>query len=197
MGFGPSSWKLSSEKLLTREEVKRVLRCAECNDDSDYHFFALKANTGLRVGELVALRWRDFHPNSYELIVTRLKKRKPSPEPMAISIAVTKLLTERSRSYDWRPTQKSSFIFPGLDHGHISIREMQRHWKDYLVSLKLYRPGRGIHILRHYAGTEFYSKTRDLRATQLFLGHSSSAITETYAHVVDMRERIEKVEPTL
>jgi integrase len=194
MGFNGSSWKLSGEKLLTREEVKRVLECVKFNDPRDYHFFALAANTGLRVSEMVPLRWTDFHPNSYELIVTRRKRKKLAPEPMALSITMTRLLEGRMKKCG---PHRQGFIFSGFDHGHVSIREMQRHWKDYLVSLKLYRPGRGIHILRHYAGTEFYSKTRDLRATQVFLGHSSSVITETYAHVVDMRERIEKVEPTL
>lgn len=40
------------------------------------------------------------------------------------------------------------------------------------------------HALRHRAGTTVYRNTgNDLRATQVFLGHSKSATTEIYVHV--------------
>lgn len=194
VSFGGSpAWKLQNSKLLSRDEVKKVLALAKQNCERDYVFFAVKANIGLRVGEMVELQWSGLRSN--ELIVTRLKRKAKLPEPMAISKAVADLL------WAWRKkTEKHSrggFIFPGNDGWHVSIREMQKRWKDYLIALKLYRQGRGIHTLRHYAGTEFYSKYRDLRATQVFLGHSSSVITETYAHVVDMKEKVDGMNPTL
>jgi integrase len=50
--------------------------------------------------------------------------------------------------------------------------------------------GRGIHSLRHTAITNIYALTKDLRKAQVFAGHSSSAITERYAHIVDMAETL-------
>ena len=81
--------------------------------------------------------------------------------------------------------------------GHISKREVQRRWTAYLDELALYQKGRGIHSLRHYAVTEFYRVHRDIRAAQVFAGHSSSVITETYAHVVDMEEKVNAIKPML
>ncbi|MGV9193186.1 tyrosine-type recombinase/integrase [Microbacterium sp. MC2] len=41
------------------------------------------------------------------------------------------------------------------------------------------------HALRHAAGTSVYNATKDLRATQAFLGHSSPTTTGIYVHVLD------------
>lgn len=41
------------------------------------------------------------------------------------------------------------------------------------------------HALRHAAGTAAYQATKDLRATQAFLGHSSPNTTAIYVHVAD------------
>jgi integrase len=57
--------------------------------------------------------------------------------------------------------------------------------------------GRGIHQTRHYFATEMYAATKDLRATQVALAHSSSTMTEKYAHVVDQREKVNLVKPLL
>lgn len=101
-------------------------------------------------------------------------------------------------AHDITNTTKATKIVIGrCPGGHICRREIQSRWRGYLETLGLYVPGRGIHSLRHYAVTEFYTRHRDLRATQEFVKHSSSAITENYAHVVDMKEKINDVEPTL
>ena len=67
----------------------------------------------------------------------------------------------------------------------------------YLKSNVCAHCGRGIHQCRHYFATEMYSATRDIRATQVALAHSSVSMTERYAHVVDLKEKINLVKPTL
>lgn len=44
---------------------------------------------------------------------------------------------------------------------------------------------RGYHALRHTCGTRMYRLTKDLRAVQKHLRHSSITMTQVYAHVVD------------
>lgn len=75
-------------------------------------------------------------------------------------------------------------------------RVIQHRWTMLLNSLDLQMKGRGIHSLRHTAITAFYAKHRDLRAAQTFAGHASSATTERYSRVLDMREKVHAM-PTI
>jgi integrase len=212
--MNPSSWTPPRDKTLTRDQVKRVLAAAKGSQAAigglfDYTFFAVCANTGLRVSEVAHLR-RDglllsnADCKEAQISVIRLKKKEVHLERVDIASALEKIL--RDFLDIWK---ESEFVFPGGTRGcslsrklscpgnHISVREMQRRWDYYLRKVRLKVEGRGIHMLRHYAVTEFYEKHRDLRAAQLFAGHSSSTITERYAHVVEMREKIRAVEPTV
>ena len=85
-------------------------------------------------------------------------------------------------------------VCPG---GHVSLRAIQRRWELTVAEAGLRVPGRGIHSLRHYAVSQFYAKHRDLRAAQIFAGHSSSQITERYASVLDMKDKINAMEAVL
>lgn len=200
-----SGWNLKREKILSRDEVKRVLDLARKGDERDYLIFAIAANVALRVSEILHIRTSDVRADSIR--VTRLKKKTRDAEDVPISEGLGKLLLESDL---YRLNKKrDGWLFKGYaspcrkkgvtlcDGGHVCKREIQRRWKLYLSTAKLDANGRGIHTLRHYAITEFYDRHRDLRATQEFVQHSSSAITETYAHVREMREKILAVKPTL
>lgn len=209
-----SSWTPPRDLTLTRDQVKRVLAAAKGSRSAveglfDYAFFAVAANTGLRVSEVAHLRRDGFLASSSDcdeaqLSVIRLKKKQVHLERVDISPALEKILKDYLNVL-----KESEFIFPGNSKScdlkkklscpgsHISVREMQRRWDYYLGKCRLKLAGRGIHMLRHYAVTEFYEKHRDLRAAQVFAGHSSSTITERYAHVVEMREKVRAVDPTI
>ncbi len=199
------AWTLPREKVLTRKEVKRVLDRALETEARDYVFFATAANTGLRLCEVVHLRADDLQNG--QLRVTRRKKRVLRPEIIDLVPGVWDLLSEWAQMFD-------EWLFPGLagpciikrrngttehacEGGHISRRVLQRRWELLLADVGLRMRGRGIHMLRHYGITEFYAKHRDLRAAQIYAGHSSSMMTERYAHVVDLGEKIKAMEATL
>jgi site-specific recombinase XerD len=67
----------------------------------------------------------------------------------------------------------------------ISRRGIRQVVDFYLRRAEVKRPGVSGHALRHTAGTLAYRYTRDLRAVQEMLGHSSPQITSRYAHIVD------------
>jgi integrase/recombinase XerD len=56
----------------------------------------------------------------------------------------------------------------------------------YLRRLGFKRQRLGAHALRHTAATLAYYHTRDLRAVQAMLGHTSPTITARYAHLVEL-----------
>jgi integrase len=134
--------------------------------------------------------------------ITRRKKKTLRSEWIDVTPALWDILCEWGQMFEGE-----EFLFPGraapcrVSHadgrveqvcggGHRSRRNVQQHWTLAVKSAGLSMAGRGIHSLRHFGVTEFYSTTRDLRAAQMFAGHSSSQVTERYAHVVDMREKV-------
>lgn len=71
------------------------------------------------------------------------------------------------------------YLFPGTDDGHLSPR-----WVGKLMARAL--PDHWTaHTLRHRFATRAYRGSRNLRAVQLLLGHSSVATTERYTAVDD------------
>ncbi|WP_336622215.1 tyrosine-type recombinase/integrase [Mycobacterium marseillense] len=73
----------------------------------------------------------------------------------------------------------SGYLFPGDEDGHLSPR-----WVGKLMAGAL--PDHWTaHTLRHRFATRAYRGSRNLRAVQTLLGHSSVATTERYTAVDD------------
>lgn len=69
------------------------------------------------------------------------------------------------------------WLFPGTDNGHLTPE-----WVGILVSCVL-PEGYTMHTLRHFYASRVYRGSRNLRAVQQLLGHSSIATTERYCAV--------------
>jgi integrase len=211
MGIG-SSWNLATEKMLTKLEMQRMLDAAKADNPRNYVAYITQANTGLRVSEVVHLKKADLLPG-FKLRVTRRKKRSLSPSVLDIMPAVWNKLSEWAAQ-----NPEGEYIFAGnagkciierskkgvkqtpeefCQGGHIHLRTLQTRWRLLISTLGMWMKGRGVHQMRHYFATELYAKTRDLRLTQVALAHSSSAMTERYAHVVDYAEKLAQLSPTI
>lgn len=212
MSNKPGDWTLGDAKLITPEDADRILaRAKEAGGmdpmfKRDYDWFFIAFNTGLRLSEVGHIEKGDVLPK--RLIVTRRKKRRLQPAPIEIAPAVHAILKARADEVE------AGYIFPGraqpcLIHrkskkngpsveqvcigGHASLRSIQRRWRLLIEELGIYQYGRGVHSARHTAITTIYRMTKDLRLAQVFAGHSSSAITERYAHVVDLDATLAKM----
>jgi integrase len=86
---------------------------------------------------------------------------------------------------------------PNCTGGHMHIRTMQTRWRIICAEAGYAMKGRGFHMTRHHAITEYYKQYKNLREAQDYAGHSSSAITETYAHTVDLERNVRAMKGTL
>lgn len=208
---GPA-WRLSDAKLVIRKEVERILAWIKQRDPDGYLLIVVSANSGLRISEVLHLRTKDVLQSTHGILVTRRKKKTFHEETLPLAPSIHALLVARAAEL------RSGWLWPGqagkcvvvrrrsgkavaregiCQGGHLHKRSAQRIWEEANDALKIRRPLRGIHSLRHYAITEFYRTNRDLRAAQVYAGHSSSAVTEVYAHVVDLEEQVHKIKPVL
>jgi len=145
--------------------------------------------TGLRVSELVNLRWEDFDPN---LGVLRCLGKGSKERLIPVGTSALKAVEAYVRS--GRPpllkNRATPFLFLNRRGGRLS---RVGFWKI------LARYGRvaGIttpltpHLVRHSFATHLLERGADLRSIQLLLGHSDISTTQIYTHV--MKERLRQV----
>ncbi len=212
MGNPGATWNLAIEKMLSRDQMAQVLALAKERSQRNYVFWLTQANTGFRLCEVAHIRRSDVLPGS-RIRVTRRKKKALGPMSIDMMPSAWAVLNEWAQR-----VELNDFVFPGgsapciltrsklgvkqepqqlCEGGHIHLRTIQLQWRLTMERAGIWIPGRGVHQTRHFFGTELYNKTRDLRLTQVALGHSSSSMTERYAHVTEFKEKLGTLEAIL
>lgn len=166
------------------EEVFALVRAADGEQDTALYLAA--AFTGLRRGELVALRWRnvDF-PNSVirvaasvtDGVVSSPKSGKVRSIPMAPEVA--EALARLNQREDW--TADDDLVFPGITGGYLDASALYRRFIKACERAGLRRLR--FHDLRHTFGTVMAANPRvDMRRLQEWMGHADISTTLRYAH---------------
>jgi integrase len=141
----------------------------------------LMPDTGLRVGEALALRWRDVNltPRSgpkFGMIRVREGKSRNAQRIIPLTERVARMLTVRERE------AISTWAFPGIDpgkpllvtsfdHQHAELRRLLRLPKDLVL-----------HSLRHTTLTRLGESGVDAFTIMKIAGHSSVTVSERYVH---------------
>ena len=171
--------------VFSPEEIMALVRAAESEQDAAIYLTA--AFTGLRRGELIALRWRDVDfagcvirvRASYSAgALTTPKSGKLRSVPMAPQVAETLARLGRTATDD-------GLVFLGEGGGYLDGSALRRRYK-----LALERAGlRSLrfHDLRHTFGTRAISKADILRVKE-WMGHADVATTMRYLHYVPRPE---------
>ncbi len=164
--------------------------------------------SGLRLGEICALRWSDLDPVQKVFHIRRTVQRiynKNKDRPTEIVISTPK--TQNSirdipiASNLWRilfqfshQFEKNSCIISDKDQAFFDPRTYQFRYKGYLSACGL--KYRNFHALRHTFATRCIEKNIDIKSLSEILGHSSVNITlNRYVHssIEQKRSQIEKL----
>lgn len=140
----------------------------------------LAAEIGLRRAEVAKVRPRDVVDGfSGAQLAVNGKGGKVRVLPISDSLAAA--IRAGEAGYDPRCAAlgPDGYLFPGPRGGHLS-----EAWVGQIISA-LMPEGWTMHKLRHRAASRAYRGTRNLRAVQQLLGHSSIATTERYTAVDD------------
>lgn len=158
------------------------------------------AMSGLRQGELVALRWTDVDWRASRIRVRRnyTRQRFGTPKSRRSSRSVPmieRVARELNRHYRASAFQgEGDLVFAHPQTGHpLDASKLRKRFKDALERVEL-RPIR-FHDLRHTFGTHCASAGVPLRTLQEWLGHRDFKTTLVYAdyapspHEADLLER--------
>ncbi len=174
--------------VFSPEEVWALVRAASSEQDSA--IFLTAAFTGLRLGELIALHWRDVDFVGSVLRVrasyaggalTAPKSGKVRSVPLAPDVAkALARLAER----EWFIAE-DDLVLPGETGGFLDGSALRRRYKDTLkvAGLRNLR----FHDLRHTFGTRMIAKA-DIRRVQEWMGHADIQTTMRYLHYAPRQE---------
>jgi type 1 fimbriae regulatory protein FimB/type 1 fimbriae regulatory protein FimE len=173
---------LRTREYLTETEVERLMKAATGNRHGhrDATMILVAYRHGLRVSELVDLRWDQVDFRTATLHVRRAKQGTPSTHP----IVGDELRALRRLQRDQDP--KSPFVFtsergaPFTSAGF--ARMIERAGIEAKFGFKAHP-----HMLRHACGYALANRGHDTRALQAYLGHKNIQHTVRYTELSPTR----------
>ena len=177
--------EVRSREHLTPDEVDRLMVAAGRlgrHGHRDATLVLLAYRHGLRVSELVALRWDQLDLKGGLLHVSRLKNGVPSTHPLRG--AELRALRRLQRDYG----ASGAYVFsterggPLTDSGVRKI--VARAGEDAKLGFPVHP-----HMLRHACGYKLANDGHDTRAIQHYLGHRNIVHTVRYTNLAPDRFR--------
>lgn len=135
----------------------------------------LAAELGLRRAEVAAVHAQHLEDEDSGPIL-RVKGKGGKIRRIPVSDDLANIIEDGARSYDPH-SPRGGFLFPGRIDGHLSPRYVGELCAEAMPGVWT------MHTLRHRFATRAYRGTRNLRAVQELLGHSSVATTQRYTAV--------------
>ncbi|MFK8115272.1 MAG: tyrosine-type recombinase/integrase [Rubripirellula sp.] len=168
--------------VLSQAEVTRMID--GCVRQRDKMLVSLLYATGLRVGEVVRLRWKhvDFDRNCIRVVRGKGRVDRSVMLPSSYHTVLHALCGQ---------SDPEAFLFPGQGarpDRHLSVRTVQRIVSGaaaYAGIAKHVTP----HTLRHAFATHLFEAGADIRLIQKLLGHANLETTCIYTHVADRDEK--------
>ena len=181
-------------QVLTQSEITRFLYQAK--EEGFYELFLLELGTGMRRGEILALKWSDLNFTTGELRIERQvnvfnggpkiypPKTKASIRTVVLPQSLLNVLAEYKKTVD------SEWMFPSpLD----STKTRNPSSIRTRLQLILERAGCKrvrFHDLRHTFSTMALEHGMDVKTLSATIGHVSSATTiDIYNHITDNMQR--------
>lgn len=183
-------------RFLTAEELEALLRAVELEEalgPTDRALYTVAAMTGLRQGELVALRWRDVDWTAGVVRVRRnysrgawgTPKSRRSSRAVPIADRVAGELERHFQRSAYQAGDALVFCHPHTGNPYDASKLRARFYGAMSVAGMGHRCGRegGItfHSLRHTFGTRMAAVGVPMRTLQEWMGHRDFTTTLIYA----------------
>lgn len=156
-------------RTLTPAEIEALL--AHCRSPLK-ETVLLALNTGMRIGEIMALRWEDVFFNEDYIYVRDSKSGRSRKVPIN-RVSRDALISLQNRAGG------SGFVFPNPRTGSF-VKYPRKAFMNACARAGI--SGLRIHDLRHQAASAMVQAGVDLHTVSKILGHSTIKLTERYSH---------------
>ncbi len=172
----------------TAEEIERILKAIDTESPvgkRNYAMFLLMARTGLRVSDVVELKFSNIDWKSNSISLTQQKTGNSIGLPLSRELGMAII----SYLQDGRPCSSSDHIFVRhtapfnalASHNNFNP-ELRRYMRRAGITIPTEKHV-GAHTLRHSFATNMLKEGTSLTVISQILGHSSIDVTETYLRV--------------
>lgn len=186
---------------LTMPQVKALADAAVPGDHRplDRALYLTAAMSGLRQGELIALRWQDIDWTGKRIRVTRnhvlgqfdTPKSRRSARSVPLSSHLARELCVWRGTTSWR--ESDALVFGEPTSGDVLRRgALMRRYRRALKAAKI-NPHR-FHDLRHTFGTAMAAAGVPMRTLQEWMGHRDIATTQRYVDYAPNEREVEMVD---
>lgn len=189
----PKSQK-KEHHVLTKEQFINLNQVL-LNDIDECKFGILIAMaTGLRIGELCALRWKNIFINDNYIMVEKTMQRiknfdKDKPKTKIIIESPKSITSNRKipipenllSLFQHFQKENDSFLLTGQTNKFIEPRLLERKFSKYIKEAGIEKAN--FHMLRHTFATMCIEEGFEIKCLSEILGHSGSQITlDRYVH---------------
>lgn len=164
-------------RYLSHEEMEKLLdACRQSPNPQLYVFVTTALNTGMRLGELTALEWKDVDFKQGTIRVDNKEDhhtKNYEPRTIPMNIQLIEVLSKHPRRLD------SSYVFARKDGE--KFRKMRTSFENAVKRAGI--PHVRFHDLRHTFASHLVMGGVDIRTVQELLGHKDIRVTMRYAHL--------------
>ena len=186
----PPSARPREMQVLTPEEIQRLL--IQAKEDGCYELLLLELSTGLRRGEILALRWSDLNFRTGTLRVERQVHRvrgelvvsPPKTRAGNRTVLLPAPVLNVLKTYQKGVHSRWMFPSPVKADSPMDPAAVRKRLQTVLERAECRRLR--FHDLRHTFATASLEHGMDIKTLSTIIGHVSSATTlNTYTHVTD------------
>lgn len=168
----PFSENNERQRFLNKKEVKRLIAAVnESQNPNLKYVIPFLILTGARRGEVLRARWSDINLEMKLWTIPTSKNGKKRVLPISQSLHELILSI---------PKSSPTYLFPSPKTGKPQ-NDVYRSWDHARTKAKL--KDVRMHDLRHSFASALVNSRRSLYEVQTLLGHSTSTMTQRYAHL--------------
>lgn len=201
----PNKREIEEIQIMSIEETSKLLQIAWQDKQPEHIGYALCICTGIRIGELCALQWKDIdlkertisvkktlqriyikdmNGRGHSKIIISPPKSQKSRRIIPVAGKMCEILSEIKQ-------QKETYLLTGREE-FIEPRVCRKNFKEFMQENKL--PDIRFHALRHTFATQCIAMGTDYKTVSELMGHASVSFTMNFYVHAQMEEKRKCVE---